>query len=239
MVDVTPDQVENAMDECDRLGVSNFNEKHNYVNPLKYWVISPSRLNRVYPTKAIATEALGHFSINGGYSKQNSACSVLERAGYTITNAAGLPFSIDSNKLLKRLEAQIKSLDRTERSAIIRQRIGQDLFRIALMLKFERKCVITGISDRELLRASHIKPWRDCADDTERLDLENGLLLSALWDAAFDRGLVSFGKKGEPIASNDLTADAREALTFDQAKPIRMSKAQATYMQWHRGKHNL
>lgn len=55
---------------------------------------------------------------------------------------------------------------------------------------------LTGISDTALLRASHIIPWKDCASDRERLDVHNGLLLSALWDAAFDRGLVTFGDDG-------------------------------------------
>ena len=47
------------------------------------------------------------------------------------------------------------------------------------------RCPITGIADTALLlRASHIVPWAEC-DDAQRLDIRNGLLLSALWDAAF------------------------------------------------------
>ncbi len=45
---------------------------------------------------------------------------------------------------------------------------------------------MTGISDTALLRASHIVPWAKCSDDAQRLDVHNGLLLSALWDAAID-----------------------------------------------------
>jgi predicted restriction endonuclease len=50
------------------------------------------------------------------------------------------------------------------------------------------------------LRASHIVPWADC-DDEQRLDIHNGLLLSALWDGAFDQGLVSFADDGAVLAS--------------------------------------
>ena len=48
---------------------------------------------------------------------------------------------------------------------------------------------LTGITDEALLRASHIVAWADCETDALRLDVHNGLLLSALWDAAFDAGL--------------------------------------------------
>ena len=76
------------------------------------------------------------------------------------------------------------------------QRIGQDIFRTALMNYWQSRCPLTGIADPALLRASHIVPWAEC-DDAQRLDVHNGLLLSALWDTAFDAGLVSFAD-GEP-----------------------------------------
>src|SRR5438093_853602 len=53
------------------------------------------------------------------------------------------------------------------------------------------RCPLTGVTVPAVLRASHILPWADCTD-AQRLDVHNGLLLSALWDAAFDCGLVSF-----------------------------------------------
>jgi HNH endonuclease len=52
-------------------------------------------------------------------------------------------------------------------------------------------------------RRQHIVPWSDCNDE-QRLDVHNGLLLSALWDAAFDQGLVSFGDDGKPCVSPSL-----------------------------------
>jgi predicted restriction endonuclease len=51
--------------------------------------------------------------------------------------------------------------------------------------------------DPALLRASHIVPWAQCQTDALRLDVPNGLLMSALWDAAFDAGLVSFDDEAE------------------------------------------
>ena len=77
----------------------------------------------------------------------------------------------------------------TEAERLVVLRIGQNIFRASLMDYWQGRCPLTGISDRPLLRASHTVPWSECESDAERLDVHNGLLLSALWDAAFDRAL--------------------------------------------------
>jgi predicted restriction endonuclease len=79
------------------------------------------------------------------------------------------------------------------------------------------RCPLTGICDPALLRASHIIPWADCESDAERLDVHNGLLLSALWDAAFDRALVTFGDHGRPHVSPSLGEQARAELRWNGA----------------------
>lgn len=80
---------------------------------------------------------------------------------------------------------------------------------------------MTGITEPELLRASHIVPWTECETDAERLDVHNGLLLSALWDAAFDRALVSFDNEGGPLFSPRLSNAACEALRRNE--PLRLT----------------
>jgi predicted restriction endonuclease len=85
----------------------------------------------------------------------------------------------------------------TEAERLVVQRIGQDIFRARLMVYWQGRCPLTGISDPALLRASHIIPWAECESDAQRLDVHNGLLLSALWDAAFDAGLVGFDDDGK------------------------------------------
>jgi HNH endonuclease len=93
---------------------------------------------------------------------------------------------------LKEFEAKTASLpNTTEVERLIVQRIGQEIFRARLMDYWRGRCPLTGITDPALLRASHIVPWADCESDAERLNVHNGLLLSALWDAAFDRALVT------------------------------------------------
>lgn len=102
----------------------------------------------------------------------------------------------------------------TEAERLVVQRIGQDIFRTSLMDYWQRRCPLTGITDPALLRASHIVPWAQCASDAERLNVHNGLLLSALWDAAFDSGLVTFNDDGEPQFSQTLSEEARGALRW-------------------------
>jgi hypothetical protein len=122
---------------------------------------------------------------------------------------------------LLRFRAKAANLPQaTEAERLVVQRIGQDIFRDALMDYWCAACPLTGIKDRALLRASHIVPWAECTD-AQRLDVHNGLLLSALWDAAFDKGLVSFADDGAPLAGKSLSAPARSALGLDTVQPLR------------------
>ena len=118
---------------------------------------------------------------------------------------------------LDRFEAKTVNLPRTtEAERMVIQRIGQDVFRDALMDYWDGRCPMTGITEPGLLRASHIVPWADCTD-AQRLDVYNGLLLSALWDAAFDRGLISFADDGTVLANLKLSETARKALSLSEA----------------------
>jgi hypothetical protein len=120
----------------------------------------------------------------------------------------------------------------TETVRLAKQRIGQDIFRARLIADWHCRCPLTGITDPALLRASHIIPWADCATDAERLDPANGLLLSALWDAAFDAGLVTFADDGAPILSPHLSTAARAALDLTARVPL--SAAHRHRMTYHR-----
>jgi hypothetical protein len=113
---------------------------------------------------------------------------------------------------LDRFRAKTVNLPKTtEAERLMIQRIGQDVFREALMDYWGGRCPLTGITEPALLRASHIVPWAECTDE-QRLDVHNGLLLSALWDAAFDRGLVSFADDGAVLVSPNLGLKARDVL---------------------------
>lgn len=90
-------------------------------------------------------------------------------------------------------------LSSTEISAIILARRGQGLFKKRVQ-RVESSCRITGVSRPEHLRASHCKPWRD-SNNQERLNGENGLLLTPSIDHLFDRGFVSFEDDGRLLVS--------------------------------------
>lgn len=84
----------------------------------------------------------------------------------------------------------------TEVERLVRQRVGQQKFRDAMLDYWGGACAVTCIQIPEVLRASHAKPWAECATDAERLDVFNGFLLSANLDALFDRFLISFDDQG-------------------------------------------
>jgi putative restriction endonuclease len=126
------------------------------------------------------------------------------------------------------------TLGLTDGRAEVRIRIGQPIFRQALMDYWNGACPLTGITDPELLRASHIVPWVDCVSDAQRLDVHNGLLLSSLWDAAFDSGLISFSDAGQAIASPRLSDAAAEKLGLSTATPLALTPEHRVNMAWHR-----
>lgn len=136
---------------------------------------------------------------------------------------------------LAQFQAKVKDLPTsTEAERLVVQRIGQNVFRSGLLDYWRTQCPLTGITDAPLLRASHIIPWKECATDAERLDVHNGLLLSALWDAAFDRGLVSFDDAGRPLFSPVLGEMARSELRWEE--PITLTDKHRTRLVWHRAK---
>lgn len=93
---------------------------------------------------------------------------------------------------------------------------------------------MTGITDLALQRASHIIPWADCQSDAERLDPSNGLLLSSLWDSAFDAGLVTFEDNGSPRLSRRLSPAARTALTTD--RKVLLTEGRRARLAYHRAR---
>lgn len=135
---------------------------------------------------------------------------------------------------LEKFNAELAKIGATERDALIRQRVGQDIFRDALMTYWRGTCPMTGITDPELLRASHIIRWSKCPNDEERLNVHNGLLLSSLWDAAFDSGLISFDNQGSVLVSREMSRAARAEMRIEEARPLVLVNATKERMAWHR-----
>lgn len=90
----------------------------------------------------------------------------------------------------------------TEIQGRVRIRIAQAFFRSCIIANYNSLCAVCQISDARLLNASHIIPWS--IDEKRRADPENGLLLCALHDRAFDRGLFTLDQDYRVVLSTGL-----------------------------------
>lgn len=129
------------------------------------------------------------------------------------------------------------SLTATQKQTLVYARVGQGAFRAGLVDVWDGKCAVTGVSVRELLRASHVKPWASSTDE-ERLDIHNGLLLVANLDAAFDKHLISFTDSGEMLLSDALGADGHAVLGVSSDARLRkpLTLQQKAYLTEHRSR---
>ncbi|WP_438965711.1 HNH endonuclease [Flavobacterium sp.] len=84
----------------------------------------------------------------------------------------------------------------------VKTRVNQSVFRQMVLANYTTKCAITGIDIPELLLASHIMPWSK--NEEHRLNPENGICLSALYDKAFDKGIIGINQNYEVILSSTL-----------------------------------
>jgi hypothetical protein len=123
----------------------------------------------------------------------------------------------------------------TEVQRIVAQRVGQDIFRRALIEYWQARCAASGLNVVPLLRASHIKPWKACENDEERLDVFNGLLLAPQLDALFDSGWITFSDDGEMVISDLLRITQRKLLGITEDLSIRcLTESHRNYLRYHR-----
>ena len=121
----------------------------------------------------------------------------------------------------------------TERKGLVTSRVGQGYYRNQLLEKFDNKCAVTKISIVSILIASHIVPWSESRDE-ERLDVNNGILLSPLYDALFDKHLISFEDNGSIIFSEII--NKMDDLNIDTEANIAVNEEMKTFLSRHRNK---
>lgn len=127
------------------------------------------------------------------------------------------------------------SLTETEKETIIKSRVGQGKYREGLIEKYNNQCLVTGIDYPRLLIASHIKPW-NISDNRERIDVENGFLLSANMDRLFDNGLITFNNSGKLYVSK-LISDLnkrRLSILYPKTVDLKKSRKLERYLEYHR-----
>ena len=100
--------------------------------------------------------------------------------------------------------------DREQQTKI---RIGQYFFRMSVLMSYGNACCITGLKNKEMLVASHIKPWSVSDARTERTNPSNGLCLNAMHDKAFDRGLITIDKNYRIVNSKLIKDTAMDEKT--------------------------
>jgi hypothetical protein len=126
-------------------------------------------------------------------------------------------------------------ISETDRLAIVTARRGQGLFKQRVR-EIEPACRITKVTNIEHLRASHCKPWRDSTNE-ERLDGENGLLLTPSIDHLFDRGFISFEDRGRLLISPVADKASLKKMGVPTEEPIEVggfSEGQRKYLEFHR-----
>lgn len=120
----------------------------------------------------------------------------------------------------------------TEKDSIVKSRIGQGIFRKGL-IEYWHGCTISQCPLTWMLIASHIKPWRD-ADNQERLDPYNGLLLLPNYDKLFDLGYISFNSKGKIMYSRLLDKFDRETIGLtNNLHLVKLEEQHLKYLKYH------
>jgi len=133
-----------------------------------------------------------------------------------------------------------ESLKGKTRIREVKTRVNQNVFRQIILANYDGKCGLTGIDLPELLVASHIIPWKD--DKENRLNPENGICLSSLFDKAFDCGLISFNNDSKVLFSERLEKNVGKEYFETYFIPVRDKQLtkpmkyhpNTDFLEWHR-----
>ncbi|WP_245859605.1 HNH endonuclease [Spirosoma aerolatum] len=120
-----------------------------------------------------------------------------------------------------------KNLKGEVKERLVKTRVNQSVFRQMILKTYESRCAISGIDLPDLLVAGHIKPWAE--DEHNRLNPENGVCLSNLYDRAYEKGLICIDTEYKLLISKRLKAETNKEFyqrffgEFEY-KPIRVPK---------------
>jgi len=158
----------------------------------------------------------------------------LRAAAAAVPPVAADDLDIWEGQLERKVESDL-TIPETDRLAIVLARRGQGRFKEAVS-KVERRCRITGVENPAHLIASHCKPWRDSSNE-ERLNGENGLLLTPTIDHLFDRGFIGFEGGGRLIVSPAAHRPSLERMGIDTKGTVYVgtfSSGQKQFLDFHR-----
>ena len=183
---------------------------------------------RLFPERMNRGRKPTRYGIPFGFDSERSLNAFLDVLEGRDTASPGDPLSD-----IAAAEDELAGCNTTERDALVKARVGQGPFRDGLISYWE-KCAVTGCNLLPVLRASHIKPWRS-ANNSERLDPFNGLLLAPNLDALFDRGLISFDSDGRVVTAASLGKSSAGLLGLTPGMQLSsVDPRHLPYLAWHR-----
>ena len=175
--------------------------KNNQQNIFDYG--SPSQ--RSYPLKSFCSAALKSLKKYALYEQEVKAADV-------IVAKESNPRTI-SKKLITHFDLTKEGEDVI---SVTKRRKGQDYFRRMILTNYGSRCALTGIDIPQLLIASHIIPWEDKKHKQDRLNPSNGICLSALYDKAFDEGLITFSPSDYSVCLSPALCEHETREYFNQ-----------------------
>lgn len=204
-------------------------------------IIPANNMDRIGP---LLPERYSPLRANG-VGNQIYLAEISQELAFTLANLIGSEFEYavmgvevseityeKESKVEKELEMRL-DLPVTERVQLTKARRGQGLFRSNVRI-MENRCRVTGVTQLNMLRASHIKPWA-VSDDTEKLTGFNGLLLSPHVDHLFDQGFITFADAGTMELSPKLELEVLERWKIPQVLNVgNFSEEQKFFLAHHR-----
>lgn len=196
----------------------------------KWDVIDPITKER-FPPKAVlrtAKELADDTSpgTSGGWPTNDPLMAL----GYDIALKPHLEISDEAADLSNIPTSEPNEINRQR---LVNARLGQGGFREALLELWNEKCAVTGCDLMAILRASHIKPWRN-SNNVERLDPANGILLAASPDALFDSYLISFSETGAMLVNPSVQSSSLEQLGIPKGTQLDFRPKTKAYLIDHR-----
>jgi hypothetical protein len=138
----------------------------------------------------------------------------------------------------KRRQQVYKRPNETERRGLVTSRVGQGFYRQQIVEKWNGTCPVSKSNIKQILISSHIVSWSE-SNDEERLDSENGILLSPNIDSLFDKHLISFEDNGNIIISTKINESNKESLGINSSIKIPVTEGMIKYLKRHRDKFNF
>ncbi|AUD07273.1 restriction endonuclease [Spirosoma pollinicola] len=188
---------------------------------------------------------LNNFAFTDPYNKQNGIIGLEEGAGQVkpiwdefLSNQEDLTYESErklSEYQDKRIEEsdsdvdfQVSDLKGDYIVRNVKTRINQNVFRKMILKTYASKCAISGINTPELLVAGHIIPWAE--NEKERLNPQNGICLSNLYDRAYEKGLICIDTDYKVLISRRLKATSHKEFYNDffgrfEYKPIHLPRS--------------